>query len=444
MVVHLFAELEWTRTAAFAATSGLVLLAALWLRENKKHMIPGLVLALILLVLSALIRFPTLPLMTLIALPTLLYFFSKAMNRSVSLMVLSVLALTALSVIGSLWFQKAYYAKDPAWANSLKLLDLDGHLLSYRCPVYNEVTKPIFDSVGWTANDLELFKESYCMDPSLFNIEKLEKLNASFSRFGFNKNSEDSLPWMFSNPYTVLSLLFLTASFFFVPKGSRWFVGASVTWTLLVILFCLWAMKKPERIYLPCLYLQNCLALLLVVPADPSALTSPFRFFSANRWGTILLILFLLASGWMLTIQYSKNRYYLAREVELKEIMKQLDPQDDQLFLTWSTLFPFQEIGALDDHRLLEHFNVVGMSWFTWTPTTQAMLNRFKIKDFSRDIVDNPHVRFICAPVHFNLYRIHMKEKYGLDVVPQVLFMSDQFPVIAIRTAGFDKRKTNE
>ncbi len=438
VLIHQFGELEWTRTASFAAIGGFMLLAALWSREDKKHFIPSLVMAFCLLILSALIRFPTLPLMALVAIPALLYWAPKGKNRTVCGSVIGTLILTGLLSVGSTWFQQVYYDQNPAWGDSLRLLEAHRGLLSYRNPVYNETTKPIFDSIGWTANDLDLFENSYRLDPSLCNIGKFEKLNAYFTRFGLNKNFNDSIPGVLSNPYTMLSLLFLLVLFFFVPKKELWFAIVTSVWTWLVILFCLWSMKIPERIFLPCLFLQNCLVLSVIAPTSWIKGETNYRFQGGFHWAIVALVFLLLGSGWMLRLQYSKNHYWMAREIELKEIIKKINPQDDQLFITWTTVFPYQEIGAFEDRHFLEHFNVLAMTWFEWTPTSQAMLDRFGIKDFSRDIVDNPAVRLICAPVQFSLYQIHMNEKYNLKVIPQVLLMTDQFPVIAVRSTGND------
>lgn len=445
LLIHQFSELEWTRTASMAAIGGLVLLTALWSRKGTRHLTPGLILAFGLLMLSDLIRFPTLPWMVLTAVPAILYWASKGNDRTVRAAVLVTLALAGLLSAGTLWFQQAYYDQNPAWGYSLKLLNAHRDLISYRDPVYNKKTQPIFDSIGWTANDLDLFKNSYRLDPSVCSVDKFEKLNAYFTRWDLSKISYDSIEGVLSNPYTMVSLLFLLVLFFFVPKEDLWFPIATLGWTGAILLFCLWSMKIPERVFLPCLFLGNCLVLGVVAPRrrDPQERTDR-RFWGGFHWAAASLILLVLGSGWVLTLQYSKNRFWIARETELKRIMEQLKPQEDQLFITWTTVYPYQEIGAFEDRRFLEHFNLLAMTWFEWTPTSQATLEQFGIKDFSRDIVDNPRVRLICSPEQFSLYQTHMMEKYHLRVVPQVLFMSDQFPVIAIRSVtGAEKKLKN-
>ncbi len=436
IAVHLFTELEWTQVSSLAAIGGFILLAALWQREDTKHLMPGLGLAFLLLVLSALIRFPTLPLISLCMAPAAIYLFPKAKNKSIRTAILSALLLIGLMSGASLGFQQSYYSKNPLWSASLRFLDLQRGLLDYRNPVYNQTTKPVFDSIGWTANDLALFESAYIMDPDTFSHEKISKLNDYFSQFGFNKNSSDSLQAMFSSPYTIVSLFFLLALFFFLPQEVSGFMTASAGWTMIILIFCLWALKIPGRIYLPCLYLQNCLALLFVVPKISTSSGNSLKTSTAFKGGAAVLVLFLVYSIFAMNLPYSKNHFWVLREMELKDILVKLNPQDDQLFVTWGTVFPYQEIGAFDDHRFLQHFHVLSLSWFSRTPTSQAMMDRFGLKDFSRDIVDNPHVRLICAPEQFALYQTHMMEKYNLKVVPQVLFTSNQFPVIVVKSVS--------
>jgi hypothetical protein len=439
IAVHLFSELEWTQVSSLAAIGGFILLAALWQRADTKYLVPGLSLAFPLLMLSALIRFPNLLLITLVMAPAAIYLFPKAKNKSVRKAVITVLILAGLMSGASLWFQQSYYSKDPAWGASLRFLNLQRGLLDYRNPVYNETTKPVFDSIGWTANDLALAENSYFMDPDTFSLEKISKLNNYFSQFGFNKNS-DSFQAMLSSPYTIVVLFFLLVLFFFLPQEAWGFMAASASWAMIVLVFCLWAFKIPGRINLPCLYLQNCLALLFVVPKI-SGWGNRLKIPTAFKLGTAALVLFLLYSTFAMNVPYSKNHFWVLREMELKDILMKLNPQDDQLFVTWGTVFPYQEIGAFDDHQFLQHFHMIPLTWFGRNPTTQTMMDRFGLKDFSRDIVDNPHVRLICAPNQFAVYQTHMMEKYNLKVIPQVLFTSNQFPVIEVKSVPQNQLK---
>jgi hypothetical protein len=410
-----------------------MLLAALWRREDTRYLAPGLSLSFTLLTLSPMIRFKPFLLIALVMIPLAVYLYRKGKTRPVRLAVLAVLLLAGLMTASTLGFQRAYYS-NPAWTASLQFYERFRGFYDFRNPVYNPATKPVFDSVGWTANDLALFRNFYLMDPGTFSDSKIGALSAHFSQFDFAKNPSDTFQEAVANSRTRLLLLFLLAIAFFLQTEAWGFMAVSVGWTALVLLGCYWLLKFPERVYLPCLFAQNCLGLFFVVPKNPAGDWKNPRFSAASKMGSALLVLFLIYSAWIMDGLYAKNRFLIWRERELKDIMASLNPQDNQLYVVWGTVFPFQEVGAFDDPGFLRHFNILSLSWFQWAPATQDMMDRFGLKDFSRDIVDNPHVRLICAPAQFSLYQTHMREKYHLEVAPQVIFTSNQFPVIAVRS----------
>jgi hypothetical protein len=318
---------------------------------------------------------------------------------------------------------------------TVTLFERRGH----RDPVYNEDTKALFDSVGWTSNDLDLFQDWYFMDEDLYSAGNLRKLSGHFPKFNFNKTTNYSLAKKIAFPTTQIVIYFFLAFLWFVPWGSLRVVAGTAAWTFLVLLYLMGYEKRPERVYLPALFFLAVFALFHCVPKwkNHSQLFKNAPFFKPVA---VLLLAFLsLFTVFFFVKEYSRNRRWVECENMMKTYMNNLRPQDNQLYALWGSNFPYEFFNAFDDFEAYRHFNIIALTWFQRTPTTKTMLDRFGIKDLFRDMVDNPNLFLICTPAETEGYRIHMREKYNLDTQMEMVFSCPFFPVYrvhSLKTAG--------
>jgi hypothetical protein len=270
------------------------------------------------------------------------------------------------------------------------------------------------------------------MDPDTYSVEKLHQVNTYFPQLTFDKNPQDTFGAMLRNPGVLAAILFFLAMLPFLSGENFRFILIEATWTGFVLCFCRLYLWMPERIYIPCFFFLNNLALFFALSKTKTlAKTSnqPLRLFK----GALLSLSFLL-TVYLLFMHYSSVRYWTNQETKLKTAMQTLNPQDDQVFVAWGSAFPFVKIGAFDDDEFLRHFHVISLDWFQRSPTTQVMMNHYGLKDIFKDMVDNPKVYLICFPDQWNLYRIYMKEKYNKNIQCHIYFKSDQFVVLSIHT----------
>lgn len=434
MVERFFIPLQWTTVAAAAGIGGLMLLAALWRREDSKFLPSGLCLSFVLILASVLIRFDALLLILSLSVPAAIYFLLKLKLTPARRVILVFLAMTALLSFASLELDRYSYAQDPAWADSASFFKQYRWLNSFRDLAYTEGTKPFFDSIGWTENDLNLFKNSYFMDAGTYSFEKIKQVNDHFSEWTINKNPQGTFGMMFSNPFTIVELGFFLIALLFIPAESLGFALLYFVWIGLVLLLFRLFLWIPERIYMPCLFTLTNVAVFFSgskVRAESQEPTTSSRSF---KWGIGLLALFFIFSLVIYYYDQYDNRYWAYKEAKLKSAMADLNPQDDQVFVVWGSAFPYIEIGAFDNDEFLKKFHVVSVDWFQRTPTTRDTMDRFGLKDLFKDLINNPKAFLICTPDQWYLYQVYMKEKYNEDVKFKFYYRSDQFVVLSIYT----------
>jgi hypothetical protein len=202
----------------------------------------------------------------------------------------------------------------------------------------------------------------------------------------------------------------------------------------------------PERIYLPCVFLQSNIAIFLATPKIPDTIEKPDGSSLVFKLGALYLSLILLFTVFLVHLEYGQNRDWTFRANDLKTTVRNLKPKDNQLFITWGSAFPYEKVDAFDVD-FLKHFHTISLAWFQRTPVTEAEMSRFGLKNLSRDLVDNPKVFVICNQKQFDFFYYYMISKYKMKTYGQSVFRSNAFNVYAIRRVKqrgpFSKKQRN-
>jgi len=427
-------DLQWTVVAAAASIGSFLLLAALWQKPDTKCRAPALVMVFVLIILSVLIRPNALGLIATAFAPTVIHLYRKVKRTSTHRALLAFFAITAILALTAVLFHHYYYFRNREWKDAVEIFKERGPLVTYRTPVDNDTTQPIFNMIGWTPNDLKLLRFNYFMDPDTYSVEKFHLLNQYFPQFIVDKNPQDTFGTMLSNPGFLVATAFFLATLPFLTGENLWFILLDALWTVLLLCFCRFYLWMPERIYLPCFFLLNNIVLFFVLPNSQSSSASPEKLSRFFKWGIALQVLCFVFTVYLAALHYVKVRYWAFQEKDLKVTMSYLKPQDDQVFVVWGSAFPFVKIGAFDDDEFLRHFHVIALDWFQRSPITRAMMDRYDLKNVLKDMVDNPKVFLIAHPDELNLYRTYIMEKYKKDITFKVYFNSGQFTVLSVHS----------
>ena len=371
--IHFVDCLQWTVVASMAAVSAFLLLASVWRRGDSKYLGLGLFLLFILIMFSVLIRFDAFLLMGLLSLPFAIYISWKIKMTTARWVVIGFLVITAVLSLGVVRFNHDYLLRVPVWEEAVQFGEQLRETREYRDPVYNKTTKPVFDSIGWSENDLILFKSWYSMDEEKFSIEKMKKLNDYFSRLPLNENQWGAIGEVFRNVRTQLLLLIFFALLpFFLEKDMFFHLGNGL-WTFLIIALCALYLKVPERIYLPSFLLMNVTGVFLTMPESSHSGEKSKVKTQHFIIGSVYLCVILLLSLYIFHLDYKQNENWTHKANEFKASFEKFGPKEDQLFVTWGSAFPYELIPAFDDDTFLKSFHVIELAALDRTPAAQEM-----------------------------------------------------------------------
>jgi hypothetical protein len=428
--VYLITVLQWTTASTLAATGGYILLAALWQDKDHHPYWGSLALVFILFSSSVLIRPSAFFYVSLLAMPTAVFLGWKSFispSRSLILKFMGTVAVVLFLAIGADAF---YYNRDPEWSKAVRYFNLHSELINGHRLHYDETTKPIFDSIGWTQNDLDLFLNWYFLDEDTYSIEKLEKLKDSFTHFYRQETNVEAPFIIFTRPSVQYVFWSFILILFFLPKSCIKYMSANVLWTTLILTSLAIYLKVPERVFLPPILLLMNMAIFFAVPRG-SGKDSP-------RWvqttGKLMIVLVLLM-GFRMMIWEKKVAGVLKKNSDgLNETLKSFSPQKDELYVIWDSAFPYEAMGAFDKFDVFKKINLVTLVWFQRTPTTKAMLERFGVKNLFRDFVDNPKLYLICTPWEVNAYKVYMIQKFQMNTSLEPVFSSPYFTAYRVHS----------
>ncbi len=434
--VYFFTNLQWTMTASLAAIGATLLLISLWKEKDLKPPAIAFILIFLLVMLSVQIRYPSLFLIAVLSLPVAGALVWKREITATRRTLFGFLALTLLIAVSSIGFNHFYYQRIPGWAPYIDFFDQHFELHETRDPVYDQESKPLFDSIGWTSNDLELFQDWYFMDEDIYSVDHLRKLSGNFPKFDFNKSTNYFLSKKIAFPTTQIVIYFFLAFLWLVPRGSLRLLGGTAFWVLFVLLFLMGYEKLPERVYLPALFFLSTLPVFFIVPKWESRSQGTPKSPALVPITVLLLGFLTLFTGYFFQQEYSRNRRWVQCESLMKNYMADFHPQDHQLYALWGSHFPYEFFNLFEDFEAYRHFNIIPLTWFQRSPTVKAMLGRFRVKDLFRDMVDNPNLFLVCTPDETDTYGIHMREKYQLETRLEAVYSCPFFTAYQVHSVA--------
>jgi len=437
---YFFMSMQWTMTASLAAMSAFFLFYVPY-RDNKKTSWVVCFLSFFLMALSAGIRSDSFFLVCLLGVPSVLLFAREFEMTSERKKTLGIFLVLFFVTIAGISFDKLYYESKPEWSKAMSVFHAYFNLSEARGPVYSIETKPAFNSVGWTQNDLQLFKACYFLDDQNYSVEKINKLNGYFPRISANKRPKEGFKAMFGWLTTQCVLLTCLALLFLIPHREVHIAIFDVIWTAVVLVFLWLAFKIPERVYLPCLIFLMNLLLFRAIPNNWKDKLGKSVGIS-DKWRNMVVLTLILVFSYSFVLASKKaDRAWREYQGAFQTTIKSFHPEKDKLYVIWEMAFPYNLIWPFDDYEMFRGWNIVSLTWLQRFPVTQRMLDRFGVKDLFRDMVDNPNILLICEISRAELYQTYLYEKYGLKTDLTATYVSNFFCVFEIHLSPEGKSR---
>jgi hypothetical protein len=352
----------------------------------------------------------------------------------------------AVMVAGLYLFNLGYYDRDPGWQD---FYDYQAVRAKYERNSYNlkdGATERVDAMFGWSLPDLIMFADSFDSNRQWFSLPRLRPTVEAVAAAPRRASAYDPVFWWWGVTNEMGTIVFgtLTAQLLLagmclavLSRGLWPFLQVGVSFGFALVVAALQnTAREPTHDSVAFLFLAGALAGAALCPGRGDA----------HRLKTLLMAS-RVASGvavaalvlWSLLDLAEKQQQYRQQQQEAVQMLHELAPREDQLFVVWNDRFwlnrfvtPLGNLDALKDVRLLS------LSPLLRTPISERRLQAFRIDDLYRAVCERPDVLLVTDPfliqVALNGY-MQYHYKIDPDLIEVKRFGEGRFPNIIYRPA---------
>jgi hypothetical protein len=422
-------HINFTTIAAFASLAGLIsILAAV---PSRMPFRKGLFAAGTFLVLAgSLIRIESLLFVLVLTLPAIVLCYRSFNIRNL------LIALTAAGflVASCTLFDRLYLRASPEW---------------YSYQVYNQTRALLHDTprlenmdvaaqaIGWSENDLLVFRHWFFADPVTYSLENLQTIVAQVpeKHSGFMAGltlllgrlaSLDSIPYLLVILSTWLGALRYRSSGKAIAP-----IFATVVVCILISGYLAWTQKLPYRVFLPMLACCGVFQLFILgwfAGRETELQPAPRRDARFPHIGRISLILSLVAATGLVLNQailttsanIRHQRVYQQMLTDLNDLQESGEIPVNALIISpkgipleWSNLF------FLD----LPRIQYLDLGWLTFSPPYEAVIRQFDISSLPAALYQKDNVYLMARPEMMQAILVFIQEHEGVAVKVEAVFV---------------------
>lgn len=442
LAMNVTLNLQFTIVSWCLAFAGLMLLAGNfkkinemgWLQALKsKEVIAGLILVLI----SAMIRWPSMLLSALIFLPLFLIQtdFRNLRKQIQPYFIIGGLIVACFAVNA---FSKWSYGLEPARKAHQQFVPVINQFIDYgvlhKIPM--EERSPILQSVGWTENDYRILMSWFYMNDTLYSVENANRILAQVPavKTGSDPNKVFRQISKYSQRKFAINAFILLALGLLIGGVSRNKLLGTVSVALLSVLmiFYLFYFKKPPppRVFFSFFMLLALVPIILYQHLGHKGNIKLLQIVG------ILAVFAIIGYQFNSTIgNYRENSDNIKSYNEwLHNEMLIINPQPNDLYMVWTSGFPWEFVLPLEKLDYLKNFNSCNtMGGYL----TRSKLKKMNIQDPYRELMNREDMVLVTRAtdeklnyIMFNNYAI---EHYGKSVLVSPVRQNRFFSVARFR-----------
>ena len=415
MLMPFIALLQFTTTAFLAGSSGMLLLITLSEGSNTKRSWVLLGVGILMVLLSGLLRINVFYLVLLLFAPLTIAMIIKTRNI---IKIVPLVIAVALFFGAMIYNNLSYYNEDPEWQYYYQYSKLRAQLTDYPYYAWDENTSKIYEDVGWSENDVAMFRSWSFADQEKFSLEDLSYIVANITPFtrGFN-DAYETFERAISNLGRT-RLLFISACFLlaisFTRKNEKLVLIATVFIIMLAAFFFSYLGRLPFRIILLLTYTIGLVSLYYLSMRHNILLYKVKIIDSQKAFLFAFLAIYILTVIPFFAINARSSDSNRIDQVKMNAFFNEL-LSHDYIYAMWSLGLRARPVPAFysEQSRDLKLFAVGG--WIIPSPHHNYILNKYSIDNAYYALLKED-VLLISRPREIRFLEQYMNENYGLKV----------------------------
>ena len=415
--------LQFTRVAFTASLAGLLLLlTAADTRTTLRLAAP----AVLLLLMGSLIRLDSCWLACLVLSPALACSWLGGPAKRTAVQVLALAGALALG-FGADRLNRWYYSRDEGWDQFYEFNQLRAQFTDYSRVDYNERTRGILESVGWSKIDLIMLTEFNYADPERFSIERMRTVLGAVGvgdRLTEGRSLGDLAAWL-GGDANLIALL-AAGGVCLALMGGGYRRRAVPLLTLLVAVglsLLLWSyFRVPPRVYFSAFGVWVAVAIALSSGAGGLRAWSPRAAGGLLRTAALVLLGGLLT--WRVGALFFDNARDLVQHRATTQMAASLAPPGDRLFVVWTGAIPYELlVYPLERIDVPPQFRAIDLLIANpRVPPVAQRLRQRGITDLYRALFERRDVYLVSTNYLNGLLLTYLEEHYQVRLGFRVVF----------------------
>jgi hypothetical protein len=434
---------QFTICAGYLAIAGTLLLFATTVKPHvtKKGNIYALTIASALLILAGLIRIDSLLLVLLLMSPLYAYavvsHFAGTFRRLAPALCCVLLISTLLQ-----WRQQVYYKHSFGWEQFYRYNNVRADFIDRQKIVWNESTKPFFQQIGWSPNDLAMLVSWFYLDPKVYSLQNLLFISQHAALSLRHEVTWRKLLFDLGGSFlSYAGIATLALSVLLLIKGvgiTRWFSLLALLWcSSLFVGIDIVERHPPYRVWIVMLFGLYTIQLTLWCQTfDEGPLRRPMngRLSSKIPFALVAVTYAICCGGEIQAVsERSATQRYLQKS--FRDDMARLQPRVNQLFVIWGTgEFPYEEYQLPTQAApVTTNMQILGLGVGSHEPFVQNRLKSFGIDNLYQAFYTRDDVFLICSERKEKLLIQYIREHYHTSVKIRTVFQGTGFTVRQVR-----------
>ena len=404
---------QMTSTSFLAGIAGVLLLLSLAHDEYDRRW-PVLLAALGLLLVCGLIRHRVFMLLVLLSLPTLCLSFYWTRSR----MLLSGAVLAcSLFVVGE---AVEWSSLDESYRRYYRHIQSLGKIMINPRYAYGPQSREIYDSIGWSENDLRLKDGWFYYDKEVYSFEAFDRLLDWEPVFIAYNPLRPLFRVMRRSPVAVLfSIALLILLYRRGPPRARRQIAIAATFALLGAMALGYSWRIPVRVFVPMLMFVDCVALYYAGRSAGALTLQGISRRARILLGILAVTLIVAAVSNLFQVSRARAREYEQAEILFDEL-RTISTDLGDLFVL-ATVLPIEYTFRHDLARKLSGVDYLMYGWPTYSPVNDHLLDRRGIDRPIRALFEREDTALV-ANGNTEVLAEFIRQHHGHDVEFQTLW----------------------
>ena len=395
-------HITYTLVAIILGCGGL-LLWLFTLEEDREYTI--VLVVSILFFISSLLRVNSFLLIIVVSLPVIVYLATVKRKRTVL-----ILSITSLLVVSGILIHSYYENSDDSIREYREYSNVRERVHGRPHLYWDETMSADLEKIGWSENDLLMFRSWNYADKNIFSKKSLEEILKirTFSTFDTWEILKTVIKrdWRFIPVFLCLLLVVLLM---YPHKKVFLFISVLILWYTALVFLLATFMRFPTRIA----YGFYC-ASLINIGMVPVLLG--FKVYIKNSYARMAMFVVALTCMYIaynaseIIKKFSGSWEYQAQFTRLTE----LDPE--ALYIVWGSSMAIDQYPAKLSPKSVPRLNIVFLAWPTFSPYHYEMLERYGLNDLYVDMLDKNDIYLVAQEWRIDLLKKFMRKHYNMEI----------------------------